>query len=150
MTKTGYIISQLSREFGISTRTIRFYEEKGLLSPERTDGNQRRYSGRDRFRLKWIIRGKRFGYSLDEIAKMLQMTELEQNETAQIKKTLIYGENKLKEIESGIFELNKMKSDLLELKEELIKRLHEIESNQTTDPVLPPIAGGTSSNQPDM
>lgn len=124
-----YSISQLALEFNISTRTIRFYEEKGLLSPRRTGGNQRRYSARDRFRLKWIIRGKRFGYSLDDIGAMLNMTELEQNEVDQIRKTLAYGEKKLAEIENGLAELNKMKTDLLDLKNKLLKRLNQLEIN---------------------
>ena len=63
-TEITFSISELAQEFDISSRTIRFYEEKGLIAPRRTKGNQRRYTAKDRFRLKWIIRGKRFGYSL--------------------------------------------------------------------------------------
>jgi DNA-binding transcriptional MerR regulator len=68
MSKAIYSISDLSSEFGITNRSIRFYEEKGLIQPDRTTGNQRRYSPKDRVRLKLILRGKRFGYTLDEIA----------------------------------------------------------------------------------
>jgi len=60
-----YSISELADELDISTRAIRFYEEKGLISPKRTKGNHRIYSKRDRTRLKLILRGKRLGYSLD-------------------------------------------------------------------------------------
>ena len=63
-----FSISQLASELKISTRSIRFYEERGLIAPQRTSGNQRIYGKRDRARLKLILRGKRFGYSLIEIA----------------------------------------------------------------------------------
>ena len=67
--RTNYTISDLAEEFHISTRTIRFYEEKSLISPGRTKGNHRIYSRRDRARLRLILRGKRFGYTLEEIAE---------------------------------------------------------------------------------
>jgi len=122
-----FLISDLTREFDISSRTIRFYEEKGLLSPERTKGNQRRYSHRDRFRLKWILRGKRFGYSLDEISRMLGMTDTHVDAVQQIQTTLVYGERKLLEIEDRIQELIAMKKEMLSLKEKLLQRLKELE-----------------------
>lgn len=123
-----FLISDLTREFDISSRTIRFYEEKGLLSPERTKGNQRRYSPRDRFRLKWILRGRRFGYSLDEISRMLGMTDTHVDAAQQIRTTLLYGERKLLEIEDRIQELITMKKEMLSLKEKLLQRLEELES----------------------
>ena len=122
-----FLISDLTREFDISSRTIRFYEEKGLLSPERTKGNQRRYSHRDRFRLKWILRGKRFGYRLDEISRMLGMTDTHVDAVQQIQTTLVYGEKKLLEIEDRIQELIAMKKEMLSLKEKLLQRLKELE-----------------------
>lgn len=126
-----YSISELAREFDISRRTIRFYEEKGLLTPRRTKGNQRRYTGRDCFRLKWIIRGKRFGYSLAEIAKIIGLTEISTDATEQIKMALAYGEMKLKEIEDRIAELKILQYDMLSIKEKLLKRLHDMESTAT-------------------
>ena len=62
-----YSISNLAAEFGVTTRTIRFYEEKGLLQPRR-DGTRRIYSPADRTKLRLILRGKRLGLSLDESA----------------------------------------------------------------------------------
>ena len=123
-----FLISDLTREFDISSRTIRYYEEKGLLSPKRTKGNQRRYTPRDRFRLKWILRGKRFGYSLDEISRMLGMTDTHVDAAQQIQTTLLYGEKKLLEIEDRIQELIAMKKEMLFLKEKLLQRLEELES----------------------
>ena len=67
-----FIISQLSKEFAITTRSIRFYEDQGLLSPQR-DGQKRIYSSHDRTWLKLICRGKRLGLSLAEIRQILDM-----------------------------------------------------------------------------
>ena len=68
----SYSISDLASEFGVTTRTIRFYEEKGLLNPER-DGKHRIYSPSDRTKLRLILRGKRLGLSLDESAEIILM-----------------------------------------------------------------------------
>lgn len=67
-----FTISELGREFGITTRAIRFYEAKELLSPIR-EGNKRIYSRTDRTRLKLVLRGKRLGWPLDEIRDVLNM-----------------------------------------------------------------------------
>ena len=124
-----YTMADLTREFDVSSRSIRFYEEKGLISPQRTKGNQRRYCSKDRFRLKWILRGKRFGYSLNEISEMLELTETAKGKADQIKATLAYGEKKLLDIDNRIEELKIMKMEMLTLKKKLMKRLAEIESN---------------------
>lgn len=121
-----YTISDLATEFEISSRTIRFYEEKGLISPERTKGNQRKYSRRDRARLKLILRGKRFGYSLDEIAEMIGMTDVNMSEAEQIEKSLAYGEKKLVEIREQIRELEFLEEDILSVKEKLLKSLAKL------------------------
>jgi len=67
-----YSISALANEFDVTTRTIRFYEEKGLLSPRR-EGVRRIYSPADRTRLRLILRGKRLGLSLDESAEIIRL-----------------------------------------------------------------------------
>jgi DNA-binding transcriptional MerR regulator len=121
-----YSISDLASEFDISPRSIRFYEEKGLLSPKRTKGNQRIYGKRDRARLKLILRGKRFGYSLDEISEMIGMTVMEMNEVDQITASLAYGEKKLQEIQERIEELQLMEQDLLSVREKLVKRIAQL------------------------
>lgn len=121
-----YIISDLATEFDISSRTIRFYEEKGLISPQRTKGNQRIYDKRDRARLKLILRGKRFGYSLDEIAEMIGMTDLNMSEVEQIEKSLDYAKKKLAEIRDRIKDLELLEEDLLSVKAKLGKRLDQL------------------------
>ena len=67
-----YSISDLASEFDVTTRTIRFYEEKGLLNPRR-EGTRRIYTPADRTRLRLILRGKRLGLSLDESAEIIRM-----------------------------------------------------------------------------
>jgi len=126
--KQTFTISQLADEFDISTRTIRFYEEKGLIAPRRSKGNQRIYSRRDRARLKLILRGKRFGYSLDEISEMMGMNDIDMNEADQIKKALEYGERKLLEIQTRVEELTLLEKDIRSVKTKLIERLEEIET----------------------
>jgi DNA-binding transcriptional MerR regulator len=79
----SYTITELSKEFDITTRTIRFYEDQNLLQPAR-NGRSRVYSSRDRVRLKLILRGKRLGFSLVEIADMISMYHDEPGETAQL------------------------------------------------------------------
>ena len=71
----SYSIGELAREFGITPRTIRFYEDQGLLAPRRVGAGarQRAYSGRDRTRLKLTLRGKRLGLTLSEIRDLIDM-----------------------------------------------------------------------------
>ncbi len=79
-----YSIGDLSREFGVTTRTIRFYEDQGLLSPTR-NGQSRIYQPRDRVRLKLILRGKRLGFSLKEINKLIQLYDTPEGEAGQLR-----------------------------------------------------------------
>jgi DNA-binding transcriptional MerR regulator len=72
---TQYTITELAREFDVTPRAIRFYEDQGLLSPSRegSSGLRRVYSGRDRTRLKLTLRGKRLGFTLSEIRDLLDL-----------------------------------------------------------------------------
>ncbi len=80
---TTYTITQLAEEFKITTRAIRFYEDKGLLRPKR-HGLTRIYSPRERVRLKLVLRGKRIGFSLDEIGEIMDMYDSEPGEIGQL------------------------------------------------------------------
>jgi DNA-binding transcriptional MerR regulator len=84
---TTYTISALAKEFALTTRAIRFYEDEGLLAPERS-GRTRIYGERERVRIKLILRGKRLGLALSEIAELLDMYEVTRNERAQLAKFL--------------------------------------------------------------
>ena len=114
--------------------TVSFYEEKGLIAPNRTSGNQRIYTRRDRARLKLILRGKRFGYSLDEIAEMIGMTDAEFNEITQIDTSLAYGEKKLRELRDRIKELQLLEQDILTVRDKLLKRQSEIRKGENHEP----------------
>lgn len=82
-----YTISQLAEEFGITTRTMRFYEEKGLIKPQR-EGLKRLYSAADRVRIKLILRGKRIGMSLAESAQVIDMYDPKHNNADQLNSLL--------------------------------------------------------------
>ena len=78
-----FAIADLAREFGISTRAIRFYESKGLLNPERV-GSTRVFRRRDRARLILILRGKRLGFSLRDISDYLSLYDADRTQKAQV------------------------------------------------------------------
>jgi DNA-binding transcriptional MerR regulator len=78
-------IGDLAREFDVTPRAIRFYEDEGLLSPRR-EGSRRVYSKRDYVRLKLILRGKRLGFSLAEVREMLELYDLAPDERPQLEK----------------------------------------------------------------
>jgi DNA-binding transcriptional MerR regulator len=78
-------IGDLAREFDVTPRAIRFYEDEGLLSPRR-DGGRRIYSKRDYVRLKLILRGKRLGFSLAEVRQMLELYDSAPDEKPQLEK----------------------------------------------------------------
>jgi len=121
-----YPTSDLAAEFDISPRAIRYYEERGLLTPRRSAGNQRVYTRGDRRRLRLILRGKRLGFSLDEIAEMIGMPETDLTEVEQIRRSLVYGKMKLEEIARRKKELAELEQDIraaMETPEETLDRL---------------------------
>lgn len=87
MSGQTYTISELAREFDITTRTIRFYEEKGLIHPGR-EGQKRLYTPADRVRIKLILRGKRIGMTLQESAEVIDMYDPQHNNSAQMQSLL--------------------------------------------------------------
>ena len=82
MTKT-YTITELATEFGVTTRTMRHYEDEGLLNPRR-EGTSRLFSNRDRVRLKLALRGKRLGFSLAEIRELFDLYDQTRDEKRQL------------------------------------------------------------------
>lgn len=79
----SFSITDLAREFDVTTRTIRFYEDQGLIAPER-QGQTRIYGQRDRVRLRLIMRGKRLGFALKEIRDLLDLYETDRSEITQL------------------------------------------------------------------
>jgi DNA-binding transcriptional MerR regulator len=82
-----YSISDLAKEFGVTTRTIRHYEEQGLLNPGR-EGTSRIFTHRDRVRLKLALRGKRLGFSLSDIRELFDLYDLAKDEKKQLEEFL--------------------------------------------------------------
>ncbi len=82
-TERTYSISDLSREFDVTARAIRFYEDKSLIEPMR-EGQRRIYTARDRVRLMLILRGKRLGFSLSEIKDILDLYDTDMGESRQL------------------------------------------------------------------
>ena len=106
MSKT-HTITELAREFGITTRTIRYYEDKALLTPVR-DGQRRIYMPRDQVRLRLIMRGKRLGFSLEEIREMIDLYDVDATEISQLNKFLEMirlRQNDLRQHQSDIAEI---------------------------------------------
>lgn len=97
MSKT-YSISDLSQEFGVTTRTLRHYEDQGLVSPAR-EGINRLYSHRDRVRLKLALRAKRLGFSLSEIRELFQLYDLANDERRQLEEFAIKLERRRTQLE---------------------------------------------------
>src|ERR1041384_6958400 len=85
--RAEYSISELSREFDVTPRAIRFYEDQGLISPRR-DGQRRIYTPRDRTRLKLTLRGTRLGLALSEIRELIDMCEPGRDERPQLERFL--------------------------------------------------------------
>jgi DNA-binding transcriptional MerR regulator len=93
----AWTIRQLCREFAVTPRALRFYEDKGLLSPERR-GASRIYSGRDRARLQLILRGKRVGFSLAEIAELLALYDRQDGGATQMAASLVRFRRRIEEL----------------------------------------------------
>jgi DNA-binding transcriptional MerR regulator len=108
-------IADLAAEFGVTLRTIRFYEDKGLLTPERR-GTVRVFHPRDRIRLALILRGRRLGFSLDEIATIVDMYDAEPGEAGQLRYLL-------EQIDVRRTELEQRRKDI----EETLAELDEVE-----------------------
>ena len=83
MQKQTYTISELASEFEVTTRTIRFYEEKGLVQPMR-EGQKRLYTAADRVRIKLILRGKRIGMTLKESVEVIDLYDPKRNNAEQL------------------------------------------------------------------
>ena len=105
-----YKISELAKEFDITTRSIRFYEDEGLIQPERK-GSMRMYNHRDKTRLKLILRGKRLGFSLAEIRELFELYDTRQGDT-QLREMLKIIDEKEALLMRQLEDLNNMLEDL--------------------------------------
>src|SRR5699024_6454812 len=121
------------QELDISTRTIRYYEEIGLILPQRSGKGTRYYTRSDRARLKLILRGKRFGFSLHEIKEMITLFDEDRTGRKQLQRTIQYGEEKSRELDAWIDEHNRLREEILEFNtrvEEKMASLEAVEGNR--------------------
>ena len=99
LAREQFSISDLSAEFAVSARALRFYEDEGLIAPTR-NGLARVYSKRDRARLAWILRAKNVGFSLGEIRELIDLYDLGDGRAAQRRTTLVRCREKIAELEA--------------------------------------------------
>ena len=117
-------IREMSEEFDVTARTLRFYEAKELLFPIR-EGQKRLFTKRDRARLKLIVKGKRFGFSLEEIRQLLELYDMGDQQQTQLVKTYELAKERFKKLELQHYELGETIKELkeqLNLGRELIKQ----------------------------
>lgn len=110
-----FAIADLAREFGISTRAIRFYETKGLLNPERV-GSTRVFRRRDRARLILILRGKRLGFSLRDISDYLSLYDADRTQHAQVNLLVEKVDQRMSMLEQQLADLQTTLVELREIK----------------------------------
>lgn len=117
-----FAIADLAREFGISTRAIRFYESKGLLTPERV-GSTRVFRRRDRARLILILRGKRLGFSLRDISDYLSLYDADRTQRAQVNLLIEMVDQRMAQLEAQLTDLQTTITELREIRKLADERL---------------------------
>ena len=125
-----FTIRDLAAEFGITTRTIRFYEEKGLLNPVR-NGQHRLYSSADRTKLRLILRGKRIGFSLDESAEIIGMYGSPGRNRRQLEALVGKIRDKRDELLERRRELNAMLKEMKQHEDRCEQALRQLETERT-------------------
>ena len=113
MTDDIMTIRQMCDAFDVTPRTLRFYESKELLFPQR-EGQKRLFSRRDRARLKLILRGKRFGFSLEEIRQLLDLYDMGDQQQTQLARTFEVAQERLTELVKQRDDLNEAIGELTE------------------------------------
>ncbi len=121
-----YTVTRLAHELGVTPRSIRFYEDKGLISPRRA-GVTRVYTHRDRARMKLILRGKRLGFSLRDIREFLDLYDVDATQTAQMRRLLRAVRDRLDELEEQRQALEQTLDELHDIEAQAQARLGEKE-----------------------
>jgi DNA-binding transcriptional MerR regulator len=115
-------ISDLAREFQITPRAIRFYESRGLIEPQRR-GSQRLYSRRDRARLNLIVRGRNLGFTLEDVAKYLELYDADPTQLAQTQMLLEKVELAITDLEGKRRDIERALSDLGDIRQQCVDHL---------------------------
>lgn len=119
-------ITELAKIFNVTTRTVRYYEELGLLQPERTASNQRLFSKSEVVKMKLIVRGKRFGFTLEEIKEMILLFDKDRTGKKQLERTIEFGQEKMRQIDEKMNELADIKAEMTKLTEEFTEKLNKL------------------------
>ncbi|MFJ7510968.1 MerR family transcriptional regulator [Peribacillus simplex] len=127
-----YTISELAKEFGLTTRTLRYYEELGMLRPKRTETGKRVYGKKEYAQLKIIMRGKKYGFSLVEIKDIVLLFDKDRTGIKQLEKTIETAGQKLNEINERIKELDGLKQDFELVIKGFTETLHDLKVNEKT------------------
>ncbi len=122
-----YSIGDLAGEFAVSLRAIRFYEDQGLLAPQRIGGN-RIYGARDRARLQLILRGKRLGFALSDIKELLDLYDADPDHLEQLRATLAKGRERIAELERQQQEIALTLEELREIGAHIEERIRQKEA----------------------
>ena len=120
-----YTITELTREFGISTRTLRFYEDEGLIQPVRR-GRTRLFRPADRVLIKQILRGKRLGFSIAEIREIIQMYKAPPGEVGQLRTIINKAADKREELRQKRKDIEDTLAELEQVEEACLGRLAEL------------------------
>ena len=123
-----YSITELTREFKISTRTLRFYEDEGLVQPVRR-GRTRLFKPSDRHLIRQIMRGKRLGFSINEIREIIQMYKAPPGEVGQLKLMITKIDEKREDLRQKRRDLEETIAELDQAEESCVERLAELGVN---------------------
>ena len=126
ITSQFYSVTQLANDLGITARAVRFYEDKGLISPRRA-GNNRVYTGRDRARMILILRGKKLGFSLREIKEYLDLYDVDPTGAKQLKALQQAVQSRILQLEDQRIALDHTLRDLREVEAQTLAALELLE-----------------------
>lgn len=128
---TTFSIGELAREFDITTRSIRFYEDQGLLAPAR-HGQTRLYTNRDKVRLKLILRGKRLGFSLAETKRLFDLYDADSSSESQLYKILELIDEKKVSLKQQLEDIKVLLVELSNLEDRCRDELQQVTTSTTT------------------
>jgi DNA-binding transcriptional MerR regulator len=128
-----YSIGDLASEFAVSPRAIRFYEDQGLLKPQRIGGN-RVFTHRDRARLTLVLRGKRLGFSLADIKELLDLYAVDRDHIEQLRVALAKGRARIADLERQRAEITDVLHELRDLEAMIVSRIAARIAGKDRDP----------------
>ncbi|MCJ8321877.1 MAG: MerR family DNA-binding transcriptional regulator [Colwellia sp.] len=125
-TQVTYSIGELAKEFDITTRSIRFYEDQRLITPTRK-GQTRIYNQRDRVRLKLILRGKRLGFSLAETGRLFDLYDADKSSASQLETIMNLIDQKKSDLNQQLEDISAVLIELDDLEKNCLKTLNIVE-----------------------